>query len=145
MIKILCVEDEADLRDDLVEALDDEGYEVAVASNGAEGLQMLVTFKPALIISDCLMPVMTGAEMLQKIRSEYPAFKAIPVIFLSAHARKEQIEEGMDVGANAYMSKPVNYEELLATIAEIFEGGGPSPSVVHDNGCNTNLVLEEEN
>jgi CheY-like chemotaxis protein len=145
MTKILCVEDETGLREDLVEALEDEGYEVAAASNGVEGLQMLVRFMPDLIISDCLMPVMTGAEMLQKIRREYPDFADIPVVFLSAHARKEEIEAGMEVGADAYMSKPVDYDELLVTIARILENGAPSPAPALGSTPNANVVLKEGN
>jgi CheY-like chemotaxis protein len=141
MIKILCVEDEADLREVLVEILEEEGFKVAAAANGAEGLQMLVSFEPDLVISDCLMPVMTGAEMLQKIRSEQPPFATLPVIFLSAHARKAQIEEGMEVGADAYVSKPVDYAELLTVIARLTDPASASPP--HPSGA-ADLVTSGE-
>lgn len=130
MFKILCVEDEVDLRQDLVELIEENGYEVASASNGAEGLQTLVRFEPDLVISDCLMPLVSGAEMLRKIRTELSGFSTIPVIFLSAHARKEQIEESMGIGASRYLAKPVDHIELLRVIAEVL--GIQSHAAVHE-------------
>ena len=134
MVRILCVEDETGLREDLVELLEDEGYEVAAVANGAEALDLLATFRPDLVISDCLMPVMTGAEMLQAIRNSYPDFAATPTIFLSAHAQKAHIEEGLEVGAAAYLAKPVDYEKLLTTIAEV---------VGMDRGSRTNCGKDD--
>jgi CheY-like chemotaxis protein len=133
MFKILCVEDEADLRQDLVEVIEEEGYEVAAASNGAEGLRELVRFKPDLVISDCLMPVISGAEMLRKIRTGCKDFATVPVIFLSAHARKEQIEEGIDIGANCYIAKPVDYTVLLRTIKGLLDLHGTAVSATKVN------------
>ena len=121
MIRILCVEDEVDLRDDLVEFLEDEGFEVATASNGEEGLDKLASFKPDMVISDCLMPVMSGTEMLKKLRMGHPDSASTRFIFLSAHGEKAQIEEGLEVGADAYLAKPVSYDSLLACITELFE------------------------
>ncbi|MGF1630825.1 MAG: response regulator [Kiloniellaceae bacterium] len=131
MFKILCVEDEVDLRQDLVEMIEENGYEVASASNGAEGLLTLVRFEPDLVISDCLMPLVSGAEMLRKIRTELSDFSTIPVIFLSAHARKEQIEERMEIGASRYLAKPVDHIELLRVIAEVL--GIQSDAAVSEN------------
>ena len=119
MIKILYVEDESDLREDLIEELEEDGFEVAWAPNGAEGLKRLVSFRPDLVISDCLMPVMTGIEMFKEMRASYPEFASTPFIFLSAHAQKEQIEEGLGVGANGYITKPVDYAKLLKAIRAI--------------------------
>jgi DNA-binding response OmpR family regulator len=119
MIKILYVEDESDLREDLIEELQEDGFEVAWAPNGAEGLRMLGTFKPDLVISDCLMPVMTGIEMFKEMRARYPDFASTPFIFLSAHAQKEHIEEGLGAGANGYLTKPVDYAKLLKAIRAI--------------------------
>jgi CheY-like chemotaxis protein len=116
MVRILYVEDEADLREDLAEVLVEEGFEVAVAVDGAEALTLLANFNPELIISDCLMPVMTGKDMLNTIRTEMPGFAKLPVIFLSANARKEQIEEGIEVGADYYLAKPVDYGQLLKAV-----------------------------
>lgn len=119
MPKILCVEDEADLREDLVEILEEEGYEVATASNGSEGLRELARFNPDLIISDCLMPVMNGTEMLQAIRAGDPRLAATPIVFLSAHAQKSQIEAGIDSGAQHYLTKPVDYGALIEIVRRL--------------------------
>ncbi|WP_193369705.1 response regulator [Pelagibius marinus] len=121
MVKILCVEDEAALREDLVEVLEEEGYEVAVASNGSEGLRLLTDFNPDLILSDCLMPVMNGIDMLQAIRSGQPRFATTPVVFLSAHAQKEQVEKGVGLGAQHYLTKPVDYSELVKVLRSLLE------------------------
>lgn len=119
MPKILCVEDEADLREDLVDILEEEGYEVATASNGGDGLRELARFNPDLIISDCLMPVMNGIEMLQSIRTGNPRLAATPIVFLSAHAQKSQIEAGIDTGAQHYLTKPVDYGELIEVVRRL--------------------------
>ena len=79
MKKILYVEDEIALREDIVEFLEEEGYAVTVASNGQEGLKALPSVRPDLILSDCLMPEMTGVEMMRSIRREYPAFASVPI------------------------------------------------------------------
>lgn len=119
MTKILYVEDESDLREDLIEELEEDGFEVAWAPNGAEGLRMLDSFKPDLVISDCLMPVMTGIEMLKQMRAGSPAFRSTPFIFLSAHADRAHVEEGLGVGADSYITKPVDYSTLLEAIESL--------------------------
>jgi len=130
MAKILCVEDEADLREDLMEVLEEEGYEVAVASNGGEGLHLLAEFNPDLILSDCLMPVMNGIEMLQAIRAGDTKAAETPIVFISAHAQKSHIEAGIETGAQHYFTKPVDYSELIRVIRSILNdratpGEGP--------------------
>src|SRR3546814_5180838 len=112
MISILYVEDEADLRADLIEALEEDGFNVAWAANGAEGLKQLARFRPDLVISDCLMPVMTGIEMFTEMRTRFPELDFVPFIFLSAYAQKEQVELGIGIGASRYITKPVDYEVL---------------------------------
>lgn len=123
MTKILYVEDESDLREDLLEELEEDGYEVAWAPNGAEGLRLLETFKPDLVISDCLMPVMTGVEMLKRIRAVESSLRATPFIFLSAHADKKHVEEGLGLGADGYVTKPVDYGTLVQKIEALCKRG----------------------
>lgn len=118
-MKILYVEDESDLREDLIEELEEDGYEVAWAPNGAEGLQLLETFKPDLVISDCLMPVMTGIQMLERIRASDSPLRATPFIFLSAHADRKHVEEGLGLGADGYVTKPVDYDTLIEKIESL--------------------------
>jgi len=116
MRKILYVEDEPDLREDLIEQLEEDGYEVAWAPNGAEGLKLLETFRPDLVISDCLMPVMTGVEMLERMRASDSPLGSTPFIFLSAHADRHHVEEALGIGADGYVTKPVDYGTLVEKI-----------------------------
>src|SRR3546814_14571476 len=67
-------------------------------------------FRPDLVISDCLMPVMTGIEMFTEMRTRFPELDFVPFIFLSAYAQKEQVELGIGIGASRYITKPVDYE-----------------------------------
>lgn len=116
MTKILYVEDESDLREDLIEELEEDGYEVAWAPNGAEGLRMLADFKADLVISDCLMPVMSGIGMLKQMRASDSPFRSTPFIFLSAHADRAHVEEGLGLGADGYVTKPADYSTLVEKI-----------------------------
>lgn len=121
MIKILYVEDEADLREALAEELEEEGFDVRVACNGEEGLRVLVDFKPDLVITDWLMPRMTGIELIRTLRTKLPAFAFTPVIFLSAYSAKSHVDEAMAAGACRYLTKPVDYDKLLRAIAAFSE------------------------
>ena len=123
MAKILCVEDEDEIRVDIVEELTDAGHEVLAASNGLEGLQAVTDFRPDLIISDCLMPKMTGPEFFQALRRDYPDFDDVPFVFLSAHADKSHVEEGMALGANVYLTKPVDFDKLLMVVNSLLDHG----------------------
>lgn len=119
MARILCVEDEPEIRADLVEELSDCGHTVASATNGDEGIQVAVSFRPEIIVSDCLMPVMTGTEMLITLRQCHPEFAAIPFVFLSAHAESAHVEHGKAAGADSYLTKPVDFDLLLETLEQL--------------------------
>ena len=121
MARILCVEDEDDIRADIVEELMDAGHEVFAASNGLEGLEAVPAFRPDLIISDCLMPKMTGLEFFQALRRDLSDFADTPFVFLSAHADKSHVEEGMELGANAYLTKPVDFDRLLVIVNALLD------------------------
>lgn len=119
MAKILCVEDEPEIRADLVDDLVDIGHTVASAANGKEGLEVAVTFCPEIIVCDCLMPVMTGLEMFSALREDYPEFDSIPFVFLSAHAEKSHKEIGLQAGADAYLTKPIDFDRLQEVIKNL--------------------------
>lgn len=116
MARIVCVEDEEVLRQDIVEELEDAGYEVIQAANGKEGLEAIVTHNPDLVISDITMPVMDGYQLIEKFRSEYPKLDEIPFIFLSALADREAVIKGISLGSDDYMTKPIDYEMLLTKV-----------------------------
>lgn len=117
--RILCVEDEIDLREDMVEALEEAGYEVAAAANGEEALVLLPKFDPSLVLSDVLMPVTNGFEMLRAIRRFYRRFANMPVIFLSAFAEPSEDEMSVMRGPQYYLKKPVEFDDLIDLIEEL--------------------------
>ena len=119
MAKILCVEDEDEIRADLVEELVDAGHEVFAASDGMEGLKAVSEFRPDLILSDCLMPKMTGPELLRALRQDLPEFAETPFLFLSAHADESHVEEGLGLGADGYLKKPVDFDHLIEKVESL--------------------------
>ena len=123
MAKILCVEDEPDIRADLIEDLVDAGHTVASAANGEEGLRRAIEFRPDVILCDCLMPSMTGVEMLRVLRERHPEFSSTPFIVLSAYADNKHSHEAMTAGADAYLTKPVDLDQLESVLNSAI--GGP--------------------
>lgn len=121
MARILSVEDEPDLQTDIVEELLDAGHQVVAANTGQEGLEAVIERAPDLIVCDSLMPVMTGLEFFTQLRADHPEMDHVPFIFLSAHADRTHVEEGLEHGADAYLTKPVDFTELLETIDSLLE------------------------
>jgi len=112
--KVLIVEDNEDFRMYLYSVIG-RRYNVQVAPNGKLGLDVLENFHPDIIISDIMMPEMNGYEMMKSIRSKI-AFKHVPFIFLSAKDSNNEIETGLNMGADIYLTKPVQNKLLLAQI-----------------------------
>ncbi|WP_321339860.1 response regulator [Breoghania sp.] len=115
-ITILCVEDEELLLGDLFEELEEAGYTVVAARNGHGALRALKTVTPDLILCDVMMPEMDGAELLKTVREAYPALDKVPFMFLTARCSREDVIEGKKLGVDDYLTKPVDYDLLLATI-----------------------------
>ncbi|HZJ91682.1 MAG TPA: response regulator [Thiopseudomonas sp.] len=113
---ILCVEDEVDLREILVEEMQDAGYQVLEAGDGEDALMTLQHTRPDLILCDIAMPRMDGYQLLQHIRNRHPELADVPFIFLSAQDQVEQIISGKHAGADDYLVKPINFDLMLATI-----------------------------
>ncbi len=116
MAIVLCIEDEAHLREIIVEELEDEGYDVLEANNGREGLDMILRHRPDMVVSDITMPQMNGHELLLELRENHPKFAELPFIFLSALADKSQVIEGLELGADDYLTKPIDYDMLLVKV-----------------------------
>ncbi len=110
---ILVVDDNPDLRVYVSDILRRNGYKVDTARNGIEGYLLAQRIKPSLIVTDLMMPVVTGLEMIKMIRSEAD-LKGIPIILLTAKADEESRIQGTEEGADAYLAKPFNDRELLA-------------------------------
>ncbi len=116
MATVLCIEDEAPLREIIVEELEDEGYDVLEANDGREGLDMILRHRPDMVVSDITMPRMNGHELLLELRQNHPRYAELPFVFLSALADKSQIIEGLELGADDYLTKPIDYDMLLVKV-----------------------------
>jgi len=115
MCKVLIVEDTLVIREEVLEILLLEGYTVYEAENGRVGYEMALRENPDLIISDILMPELDGFEMFRKLQNDTRT-KGIPLIFLSARAKKEHIQKGMILGAEDYLTKPISVSDLVTAI-----------------------------
>ena len=124
MATILCVEDEAHLREDIVEDLQDAGHQTYQARDGQEGLQMILRHKPDVVISDISMPRMDGRQLVGKLRSEHPEYSDMPFIFLTAFTDKKDVLDGLKIGADDYLTKPVDYELLQIKVATLLRQTG---------------------
>ena len=113
--KILVVEDSDDLRENIISLLEINDYEVIIAENGYDGLQLAIKEVPDLIISDRMMPVMEGTQMLQELRNN-SITSNIPFIFLTAKSSKADIRDGMNYGADDYLPKPFEANDLLTAV-----------------------------
>jgi two-component system sensor histidine kinase/response regulator len=115
MEKILVIEDAYLLRNDIIETLDLEGFEVIGAENGLVGVQMAREHRPDLIICDIMMPELDGYEVLEELRKD-PHLAVIPFIFMTARTDKTDIRLGMGLGADDYLTKPFLTADLLKSI-----------------------------
>ncbi len=138
---ILCIDDEALLREDIVEELQDEGYRVLQASNGEEGLKQILQHHPDLVICDITMPRKNGYELLKEVRGEHGISAEMPFIFLSALADKEHIVAGLKMGADNYMTKPVDFDVLRVKVKACLRQVERIKSIIQ-TGPNREVVLE---
>jgi len=120
MKKILVIEDEAQTREIFLECLEAEGFDAISAENGHIGVQRAKEQLPDLVICDILMPELDGYGVLSTLRQD-PVTAIIPFIFLTAKATKAELRQGMDLGADDYLTKPSTAEELLGAIAARLE------------------------
>ncbi|MBD2328778.1 response regulator [Alkalinema sp. FACHB-956] len=114
-MRIVVIEDEEDVRSNIVEILDSGGFESIDANNGATGLQMIRQYHPDLVLCDIKMGNGDGYAVLQEIRRD-PSTAAIPFVFLSAKTDHSDVRHGMNLGADDYLTKPFRRVELLETI-----------------------------
>lgn len=116
MTKILVIEDEQSVRENILELLEAQGFEGFGAHNGHVGVTLAWEYKPDLIVCDVTMPELDGYEVLSLLRQE-PITATIPFIFLTAKASKTDLRQGMELGADDYLTKPFTKNELLGAIA----------------------------
>ena len=116
--KILIVDDEPNIALSVEFLMKREGYEVAVATDGQEALDMLPKVKPDLMILDVMMPRKNGFEVCSDVRSN-PNFADLPVLMLTAKGREAEMKKGLSLGANAYITKPFSTHKLVAQVNEL--------------------------
>ncbi|MBE9005899.1 response regulator [Fortiea sp. LEGE XX443] len=138
---ILVVDDNPDLRTYVSNILRRHGYQVHTARNGYEGFGVAQEIVPSLIVTDLMMPLVTGLEMIRMVRSEQK-LKGIPIILLTAKVDEETRIESTEHGADAYLAKPFNDRELLAEVRNLLALKENERRVVELNTYLTESVLK---
>ena len=116
--KILIADDNQNIRDALTYLLEDEGYEIELAKDGAETIRLIRKQQPDILFLDIMMPEMNGYDVCRTIRSDQ-ALKDIYIIMLTAKGQVAEQERGMDVGANEYIVKPFSPMEILSRVKQV--------------------------
>jgi DNA-binding NarL/FixJ family response regulator len=119
MKTILVIEDQPDMRGNLGLILKMEGYRVLSAADGQAGLELARQDHPDLVICDVMMPYLDGHGVLKAVRED-PATAHLPFIFLTAKGEKQDLRTGMNLGADDYLTKPINASELVAAVEARF-------------------------
>src|SRR6478672_9013720 len=115
--RILCVEDDQETSSLLAEALTELGYIIETACDGKSGLAKILAQRPDLVLCDVRMPRMGGFELLEKVTAAGPAFARVPFVFLTALDDRENVLAGRRLGADDYLTKPVDFE-LLGVVVD---------------------------
>jgi DNA-binding NarL/FixJ family response regulator len=113
--RILCIEDDAETAALIAEELVERGYEVTIAGDGREGFAAILKHMPDLVLSDISMPAMSGLEVLERLTALAPRFRNMPFVFLTALSDRDNELRGRQLGADDYVTKPIDFD-VLATI-----------------------------
>jgi two-component system response regulator RpaA len=134
--KILLVDDEASIVKIVRKQLEISGFAVSTATDGQAGLAMAGEIRPDLVLLDVMMPKMNGYQVCAALKQD-PALRHIPVLLLTARAQRQDYQEGLKHGADGYLTKPFELDELLGKIRELLdraaglakpEGSGEQPA-----------------
>jgi DNA-binding response OmpR family regulator len=120
--KILCVEDDRETAALIAEELIDRGYDVTVAHDGREGLAAILKIMPDLVLSDISMPALSGFELLEQLTALAPRFSKMPFVFLTALTDRDNELKGRQLGADDYVTKPIDFDVLVAIITARLNG-----------------------
>jgi DNA-binding response OmpR family regulator len=121
--RILIVDDEPSIVVPLEFLMKREGYEVAVAADGQAALDALAGPPPDLVILDVMLPKMSGFDVCRRIREE-PRWRGLKILMLTAKGRDSEMQRGLELGADAYVTKPFSTRDLVARIRALL-GSGP--------------------
>jgi DNA-binding response OmpR family regulator len=119
--RILIADDEPNIVTSLEFLMRGDDFDVRVARNGEEALRLAESFRPDLVLLDVMMPRRSGFEVCRKIR-ENPALRNVKIVMLTAKGRDVEKERGLDLGANAYVTKPFSTKELMNTVRGLLPG-----------------------
>jgi len=120
--KILCIEDDRETAALIAEELVDRGYAVTLAHDGREGLAAILKIMPDLVLSDISMPMMSGFELLERLIALAPRFAKMPFVFLTALTDRDNELKGRQLGADDYVTKPIDFDVLAAIITARLAG-----------------------
>ncbi len=119
--RILIVDDEAHIRmliEQTLEDLEDQGVELQFAENGEEALELIRTQQPNLVFLDVMMPKLNGMEVCQKVKKELK-LNEVFIILLTAKGQEVDRQKGLEMGADRYMTKPFDPDEMLSVAEEV--------------------------
>lgn len=123
--KVLIADDEPNIVTSLEYLMNKRGYEVKIARNGDEALALVASFLPDVVLLDVMMPRKSGYEVCQQIR-EHAEWQHIKVVMLSAKGREAEVNKGLSLGADSYVTKPFSNQELIDKIDGLL-GSGATP------------------
>jgi DNA-binding response OmpR family regulator len=116
--RILIVDDEPSIVISLEYLMKREGFEVSVAADGEAALAAVAAGPPDLVILDVMMPKLNGFEVCQRLRAE-PAWRGVRVLMLTAKGRESELQKGLSLGADAYVTKPFSTRDLVAEVRRL--------------------------
>ena len=140
-LRVLVVDDEANIAELLQMALRYEGWDVAVAGTGAEAVSSARTFQPDSVVLDMMLPDFDGMEVLHRLRREQDA---VPVLFLTARDAVEDRVAGLTAGGDDYVTKPFSLEEVVARLRALMRRAGAQQVAEHSVLVVGDLILDED-
>ncbi len=143
MKKLLLIEDDKALRENTAELLELSGYDVITAPNGRVGIDMAKANLPNIIVCDIMMPEVDGYGVLENLAADENT-NHIPFIFLSAKTERSEIRKGMDLGADDYLTKPFEEEDLISAVESRLAKAELLSKIAQDNSSKNEEVTEEE-
>ena len=116
--RVLIADDEPNIVTSLEFLMEQAGLEVRIARNGQEAIEVAAAFEPDLILLDVMMPVLSGYQVCQRLKSD-PKLRQARVLMLSAKGRDVEVAKGLELGADGYITKPFSTRELVAKVREL--------------------------
>src|SRR5262249_54679477 len=135
--KILCIEDDDETAALIAEELTERGFEVSVARDGRAGFAAILKHDPDLVLSDISMPGMSGFELLERVVALAPRFRHMPFVFLTALTDRDNELRGRQLGADDYVTKPLDFDRLDAILAARIAGAAPTELWSRPDDLNT--------